>query len=170
FGHVFDRKQNAALPYPIGRDALSIQPHSPSTDMRKRMFDFQIFKGLVPEKSFSQKLAQPGNIPLPISQVIDEPSLCLGAGYAKCFVKGGGGSVNAKICVQYDQRLSDRLDQPFGIIARLFCRPQRSLQGIDVGKNDDYAIDTIIDSPIGANANGIPMPRFVLNLSLLTVK
>src|SRR3954465_14210682 len=94
-----------------------IQSHIAVADVWERVTYLEVLKAGIARENAFQQHAEPRNIPLAVSQFIDQGALGFLRHHLKCPVKAGGGAVHAQIAIQNQERLPDRIDDSLRVLA-----------------------------------------------------
>src|ERR1700681_3065799 len=91
-------------------DFTGIQEHRALADAREIMLDFVVFRGSLLGNNFSEQQTKLRNIPLTVSEVVQEFALrVVGIDFERQ-VERSARSNNPKILIEHDERFSNRID------------------------------------------------------------
>src|SRR6201984_3790532 len=143
-GHILKGEEDQGLP---GAEAAGIQKHDAFADALKIVADFKIVDANFVAEDAIQELAEPGNIPLPITEIQDATTYGLRRQDLEGFVKGRIGYDDIQIGVQNQNGFAGGFDQRIGVGAGIFDDP---LEGVDILKSDDRAFNFVLGGLVGA--------------------
>ncbi len=108
-GDVVDGQQN-----PIGSDggvaqAAGVEQHRALAQLRELMVHLEIIESVILREDFLEQRPQPGNVPLAIAQVVNEPADGFFGRHPKVFIEGAARAAHAQGTVQHQQRLAHRV-------------------------------------------------------------
>jgi hypothetical protein len=145
--HIFDRQENGLRVDALAMNAQSINRHLFPPDPREIMLHDKIIDLAVLRQDLFQQLAQSGDVPLAVSEIVK----VLATGRVRIRleepVKGRVGGDNSQTSVKRDQRIADCLDNTFCEISRL--GPTRRSLLADIREGNDDAVNEVIESAIG---------------------
>ena len=79
------------------------------------MDNFEIFQGPMLRQHVFQKGPECRDVPLSVSEVVNELAECLGGSYAKRLVKRAARGRDTKVGVQHEKRLTHGIDDAFNV-------------------------------------------------------
>src|SRR5919109_5290408 len=112
-------------------ETAGIQEHRPQPEALKLVFDLEVLKLAVLWQYLFQQCPQSGNIPLAVSQFIDELVLGLFRGDLECVIESPIGRPYAQVLIKNDKRLADRLDDRFGVVLEIININQHNHRAVD---------------------------------------
>ena len=95
---------------PSHRRSSGIQEHRAPADAQEIMIDFVVFHGSALGNDFSKQQTKLRNIPLTVSEVIQEFALSVVGIDFECQVERSAGSNDPQILIEHNERFSNRID------------------------------------------------------------
>src|ERR1700683_3925441 len=161
--HIFNGQQNKRMPrlqfHPAG-----IQQHVSRSEMRKFMAHLESVHPRISWNNFLQQFAQLRNIPLPVTQRINQMPFCFFRRHLESPVESRVRDGNFQFGVQYQERFPGALDNRIRIFASLV---QSAFEHVDILQADHRALDAIIPGLIGTHVQHLPSAFVSTHLALL---
>src|ERR1700722_6578745 len=105
---VFDREQYQLVVAILRVQPMSVQQHCFLADLAKTMGNFEIAQGAPFGQDSREQLAEPGDVPLAVAEIIEIPLYRLLWPKMERFVKLMIRFLNSEVAVEHQQRLSER--------------------------------------------------------------
>ncbi len=109
FGDVRERQQDRHHGAGLVDDLAGVQQHDPAPDARKDMVDLEVIHGGAVGKDGLQQQPQRRDVPLAIAQVVEQAALGLAGNDLEGLVERTAGRQHAKLGVQHQEGLVDRI-------------------------------------------------------------
>src|ERR1700741_5418593 len=102
-----------------GLEFASIEQHHPAANRWEGVIEFKVVEdGAFGDDVFKQ-CPQVGDVPLTITQFINETALGLYGRNVECLVKRAIGGLDAQCSIQYQQGFAHRIDDVLGVILNI---------------------------------------------------
>src|SRR5664280_893051 len=124
-GYVLNSQKDLLCAYVFPIYLAGIEQHDFLTDVLESMSNLEVVKRFFFGKDFFQQLPKFGDVPLFVSQVIDETSDRLAGSYFKGFVKVAVRREYLQIRIQDQKGFSNSFHNTFGIATGILVRKLR---------------------------------------------
>jgi len=113
-GDVLDREQNHLGFVPLTPELAGVEDHPPPAEALEDVVDFEVAERVVPGEDLFEECPEPGDVPLAVAQLVDEPAVGLLGNDAEGAVEGAVGRAHAEVGPEDDERLPHRVDDALG--------------------------------------------------------
>src|ERR1700731_2140922 len=108
--NILNAKQDCGVCTSLIKNLTGVQEHRAPTDAGEIMLDFVVFHGSLLGNNFSEQQTKFRNIPLTVSEVIQEFALSVVGIDIECQVERSARSHDPKILIEHNERFSNRVD------------------------------------------------------------
>ena len=123
------------------------------------MVDLEAIELRVGGQDLLEQLAQPGDVPGAVAELVDDLTLGVGRRDAEGFVECPIGRDHPKLPVEDDERLAHGLHDALEVRLRLAKNPFRLLDGGDVRESQNNAADRVRHGAIRQRPHQVPRAR-----------
>jgi hypothetical protein len=150
-GYIMNAQENSRGMATDTAQSASVEQHGASADTWKLVSDLEIIEGTVLGQDVFQQLAQPGNIPLVVANVVNQPPFGLHWLNFECSVKRLISRIDSQVGTQDDQRVEGRADDTFGIVPLTGEGLLVELEVIDLDQHQHRAFHFVVERQVGAH-------------------
>src|SRR5580698_1908432 len=153
-GGILDIQQNQLLSR-LGFDAAGVEHHASRAEMRKIVAYFEILHPTIVGENIFQQLAQPGNVPLPIAQVVDGTVLGVFARDLETPVESWVGADHSQLVVQDQDCFAGSLDKHIRMLVHLV---ETTFHDVNILEADHRALNLAVPGFVGTHPHQVPCP------------
>ena len=118
-GHVF-HGQDQQLAVVAGLELAGVEQHHPAADHRERVVEFEVLEDGTFGNDVLEQRPQVRDVPLAVSQLVDEAAFGLPGGDVERLVKGAVGGLDTERGVEDEQRFPHRVHDVLGVVLNIF--------------------------------------------------
>ena len=152
---ILDGQQDQRLlGRPVG-DLAGIEPQHLPPEAREVVLHHKVLDDRVVRQDVLQELAQGGDVPVAVAQVIEQAALSLGGRDLEHRVERAVRGLHAQAGIEDQQRLADRVDEALGIGLGRAGGLFGVRQGGHVDKRQDHPVNDVRHRPVGQEAHQV---------------